>query len=208
MSHFWLDLRVLQYFMCVNSEGSGETARMLGAYAISTIISWADSNGTYKTNDPQIYIYHHRIFWHQLLKWKQLTATKVSRFTIPHKASHFPVQISLDHHLSEVMVNTLIVWYCGLRALKQQNYMLLSAAMGNEPPHSKTNKMTIDTFPMAADKSIWATSWQNQQNDCAPSEDSDQPGQLPSLIRVFAVHMNKAWVLSYPLSAQRRLWSD
>ena len=25
---------------------------------------------------------------------------------------------------------------------------------------------------------------------------------------VFAVHMKKAWVLSYPLSAQRRLWSD
>ena len=30
----------------------------------------------------------------------------------------------------------------------------------------------------------------------------------PSLIRVFAVCMKKAWVLSYPLSAQRRLWSD
>ena len=50
--------------------------------------------------------------------------------------------------------------------------------------------------------------WQNQQNGCVPSKDSDQPGHLPSLIRVFAVHMKKAWVLSYPLSAQRRLWSD
>ena len=55
---------------------------------------------------------------------------------------------------------------------------------------------------------IWAATWQNQKNDCAPSEDSDQPGHPPSLIRVFAVHMKKAWVLSYPLSAQRRLWSD
>ena len=35
--------------------------------------------------------------------------------------------------------------------------------------------------------SIWAASWQNQQNDFAPSEDSDQPGHPPSLIRVFAV---------------------
>ena len=52
---------------------------------------------------------------------------------------------------------------------------------------------------------ILAASWQNQQNDCAPSEDSDQPGHPPSLIRVFAVRMNKAWVLSYPLSAQRLL---
>ena len=31
---------------------------------------------------------------------------------------------------------------------------------------------------------------------CAPSEDSDQPGHSPSLIRVFAVRMKKAWVLS------------
>ena len=54
----------------------------------------------------------------------------------------------------------------------------------------------------------WATSWQNQQSDCAPSKDSDQPGHPPSLIRVLAVRMKKAWVLSYPLSAQRRLWSD
>ena len=42
----------------------------------------------------------------------------------------------------------------------------------------------------------------------APSEDSDQPGHPPSLFRVFAVRTKKAWVLSYPLSAQRRLWSD
>ena len=28
----------------------------------------------------------------------------------------------------------------------------------------------------------WATTWQNQQNGCAPSEDSAQPGHLPSLI--------------------------
>ena len=55
----------------------------------------------------------------------------------------------------------------------------------NELPHDKTNKMA-----------------------CAPSKHSDQPGHPPSLIRVFAVRMKKAWVLSYPLSAQQRLWSD
>ena len=41
---------------------------------------------------------------------------------------------------------------------------------------------------------------------CAPSEDSDHPGHLPRLIRVFAVCMKKAWVLSYSLSAQRSFW--
>ena len=55
----------------------------------------------------------------------------------------------------------------------------------NETPHDKSNKMA-----------------------CAPSVDSDQPGHPPSLIRVFAVRMKKALVLSYRLSAQQRLWSD
>ena len=33
-----------------------------------------------------------------------------------------------------------------------------------------------------AQTNIWATIWQNQQNECAPSEDSDQTGRMPSLI--------------------------
>ena len=51
-----------------------------------------------------------------------------------------------------------------------------------KPPRDKTNKMA------------WV-----------PSEDSNQPGHLPSLIRVFAVRIKEAWILSYPKSAQRRL---
>ena len=46
---------------------------------------------------------------------------------------------------------------------------------------------------------------QTNKMNCAPSEDSDQPGHPPSLIRVFAVRMKKPWVLSYQLSAQRKL---
>ena len=65
------------------------------------------------------------------------------------------------------------------------SYTFIMWVESNEPPHEKTNKMA-----------------------CAPSEDSDQPGHPPSLIRVFTVRMKKAWVLSFPLSAQQRLWSD
>ena len=43
---------------------------------------------------------------------------------------------------------------------------------------------------------------------CAPSEDSDQPWHPPNLIRVFAVRMKNAWVLSYLLCAQQTLWTD
>ena len=35
---------------------------------------------------------------------------------------------------------------------------------------------------------IWAASRQNQLNDCAPSEDSDQPGHSPSLISLRCPH--------------------
>ena len=34
----------------------------------------------------------------------------------------------------------------------------------------------------------WAATWQNQQSECAPSEDSDQPGHPPSLISLRCPH--------------------
>ena len=75
--------------------------------------------------------------------------------------------------------------------------------------HCQVNLRFRFTVPnISISFTYWTATWQNQQNECVPSEDSDQPGHPPSLIRVFAVRMKKAWVLSYPLSAQRRLWSD
>ena len=50
-----------------------------------------------------------------------------------------------------------------------------------EPRHDKTNKVTV-----------------------RPAKTQISLGVRP----VFAVRMKKAWVLSYPISAQRRLWSD
>ena len=46
---------------------------------------------------------------------------------------------------------------------------------------------------------------EGKKTACAPSEDSDQPGHPPSLIRVFAVRQWRAWVLTYQLSEHRRL---
>ena len=43
--------------------------------------------------------------------------------------------------------------------------------------------------------SKWAASWQNQQSECAPNEDSDQPRHPPSLITAFAV---RSWVAKDP----------
>ena len=43
---------------------------------------------------------------------------------------------------------------------------------------------------------------------CAPSEDSDQPGHPPSLIRVFAVRSLGSWGPKLSSCGQRRLCSD
>ena len=48
----------------------------------------------------------------------------------------------------------------------------------------------------------WATTWQNKQCGCAPSEDSNQPGHLPSLIRVFAVRMKKVCLVPIKRTAK------
>ena len=95
-------------------------------------------------------------------------------------------------------------WFAGLRiAMLACNFLILLGTaircITLEPVAATWYAMIII---------ILAATRQNQQNDCAPSEDSDQPGHPPSLIRVFAVRMKKPWVLSCPLNAQRRLWSD
>ena len=55
-----------------------------------------------------------------------------------------------------------------------------------EPQHDKTNKVSVHPAKVKINISL----------------------HPPSLIRVFAVCLKKPWVLSYPLSAQRRPWSD
>ena len=78
----------------------------------------------------------------------------------------------------------------------------------NRSPNSITRFLPLFTDTGNEINHNWVTTWQNQQCGCAASEDSDQPRHPPSLIRVFAVRMQNPWVLSYPLSAERRLWSD
>ena len=95
---------------------------------------------------------------------------------------HFSLCLRLAWHVMEPVSNAF-AGSLSVQSLVLCYWNVLATTF--EPPHDKTNKMA-----------------------CAPSEDSDHPGHPPSLIRVFVVHMKKFWVLSYPLSAQRRLWSD
>ena len=104
-------------------------------------------------------------------------------------------------------------------------FRLTFSTILNEPCHAKTRLRTTVTrhdtnrFAQLQRQSkvlkildrgliIWASTWQNQQSDCAPSEDSDQPGHPPSLIRVFPVRSMSSLGPKLSSCGQRRLWSD
>ena len=70
--------------------------------------------------------------------------------------------------------------------------------------HCTTNENTVKEMLELA-KNYHKVYNKTNKMPCAPSEDSDQPGHPPSLIRVFAVCMMKAWALSYPLSTAKTL---
>ena len=71
-----------------------------------------------------------------------------------------------------------------IRMLAEVNFIQGEVQFRYEQPHDKTNKMTR-----------------------APSEDSDQPGHPPSLIRVFTVRSMGSWGPNVSSCRQRRLWS-
>ena len=108
------------------------------------------------------------------------------------------VRMGLDYRLVNIMLTKY--WYLmeeisfkqflALQCLIYKYYLLFPSSAEPLP------------FRQWMEITNWAASWQNQQCGCAPSENSDQLGQQPSLIRVFAVRMKRAWVLSYPSSAR------
>ena len=62
-------------------------------------------------------------------------------------------------------------------------------------------------FLMVTYTNKWAPSWENLLYPYANNNGADQPEHPRSLIRVLAVRMKRAWVLSYSLNAQWRLIS-
>ena len=68
--------------------------------------------------------------------------------------------------------------------------------------------LALETCIIIINTQTWAALWQNQHCGCAPSEDADQPGHPPSLIRVFALHPLGSWGPKVCSCGQRRLWSD
>ena len=74
---------------------------------------------------------------------------------------------------------------------------------------SKHDKLTRNhSCQYSQGNAIWTATWQNHQNECVPSEDSDQPGHPPILVRVFAVRLMDRQGPKFSSCGQRRLWSD
>ena len=114
-------------------------------------------------------------------------------------------KISFYHQLFHWQSNLAAVWECQLSLA--WCWDLQGASCVTKVPEW-INWEGQDSLVHSMFNTTRATTRQNQLSDCVSGEDSDQPGHPPSLIRIFAVRMKKDWVLSYPLSAQRRLWSD
>ena len=100
----------------------------------------------------------------------------------------------VDLFLQIVSIRSVMRWVFNVKFIRQWRN-----------PDFILRKARIKCDYSVTEQMIWAATCQNQQSECAPSEESDQPGHPPSLIRVFTVRMKKAWVLSYALSGQWRL---
>ena len=74
------------------------------------------------------------------------------------------------------------------------------------PVYSDTLKTSLNDLPL--ENIIDPQQDKNNKMTFAPSEDSDQPGHPPNLIRVFAVRSTDSQGPNGPSCEQRRLWSD
>ena len=222
----WFFVWPFVYFYTSCVQTAKALARLLGCagspepsldiYVLSTIISWAGSNYLF-TYRPE----------HMPNDYKNLSGlwgaelNSIMRVTVNNLASRGLqlVKSPLDMPMIKETLGVIKAYFEDLKFYV--SYIGPPRVLGNwgiyfrgKKKRSKlqgiweTKKEIIEEMHRKSHNHKWVASWQNQQNDCASIEDSDQPGHPPSLIRVFAVHMKKAWVLRYPLSAQRRLWSD
>ena len=124
------------------------------------------------------------------------TFRQKSRSLVPLNCWACAVKICHDGMLEDTnsLEGVQIKMYCCYKTSKQTQKKLLRMFL---------LKLSLLKFPLL----IIIESRHDKTNKlaCAPSENSDQPGHPHSLIRIFTVRMEKVWVLSYPLSAQRRL---
>ena len=88
------------------------------------------------------------------------------------------------------------------RAAKRLQVIVIDFCVMNESKAFKVCQLELFHFPfeLPHDKTNTAT--------CAPSEDSDRPGHLPSLIGVFAVLSMSSYGTQVSSCGLRRLWSD
>ena len=80
-----------------------------------------------------------------------------------------------------------MIQYLACKNIPEQNildgdYSSLSTVWSNLPKLKSGHHQRATKVKKWEIKTIWATTWQNQQSACAPSEDSDQPEHPPSLI--------------------------
>ena len=119
------------------------------------------------------------------ISWKQEsvtpTLTQMPKGSAPKNNMSPPTSVGDITRQMTLTIMQLTFSYNSLQHTYQTDYLQLSKAIQNLC--LVLAQLTLRKLSTI----ISATPWQNQQNDFAPSVDSDQPGHPLSLIRVFAV---------------------
>ena len=103
------------------------------------------------------------------------------------------------------------LWYLSYRwTAKSQTNLCIRAVSPDKVCFNKGNleKLHIKSHTECLGMPIWAASWQNQQNGMWAQRRLRSAWAFAQSDQSLCCPHKKAWVLSYPLSAQQRLWSD
>ena len=147
--------------------------------------------------------------WRVFLSYKVLTLSKSSKLRICSFTLNFWHCLVMDY-LTVFQIGTLVpLVYCLTESKIQMQIKKTNKIWTLLPP------LLLDLSHISSERElysckqtqIWAAAWQNKQNNLYAQQRQISLGIHP-VWSVFAVRMKNPWVLSYPLSAQRRLWSD
>ena len=127
--------------------------------------------------------------WHTLPTAVTLGQARIKPWATPHPPTQG--QLIFSHiSLHAVMSSSLFPSHISVKVTKVKK--CFTGEWEHIDPNQDAWILQLETigilvFLWISDFDRWAATRQNQQNYCAPGEDSDQPGHLPSLISLRCV---------------------
>ena len=158
-------------------------------------------------NGPQNYLMIDLLESYVTGLWLELATpglSPVDSILVKSDLAFFFGEIGPHHCMMRTLTNVQFGPFC----IANSGFLLSKYKRTHLTRNTYLLKGTVNAFRNSVVQGQWAATWQNQQSECAPNEDSDQPGRPPSLIRVFVVRSVGSLGPKLSSGGQRRLWSD